>query len=150
MTSLVLHSSTQRLISSYSSPAAGISKQVEGLYGARYCSTINSYRIDSSSTTEQSVLKEVWVLVTPFTSGRTGGSWSNGSGYSCVTRATVYAEVLAPSVDMRYKADLCNYKEAYDEISRVSRQLYILMNGIFQIKVYFVQRKHQIIWHMVK
>ncbi len=58
-------------------------------------------------------------LITPFSSGSTGGSWSNGSGYSCVSGVTVYAGTLIPSVDMRFKADFCTHQGAYDEITRV-------------------------------
>ncbi|WP_223555931.1 hypothetical protein [Lysinibacillus sphaericus] len=61
-------------------------------------------------------------LITPLSDGTTGGSWSSGSGYSCVTGVTVYAGRLAPIVDMRFKADFCTYKDSYDKISRVYKE----------------------------
>lgn len=58
-------------------------------------------------------------LITPLSEGTTGGTWSNGSGYSCAKGVTVYAGTLIPSVDLRFKADFCSHQGAYDELSRV-------------------------------
>ena len=60
-------------------------------------------------------------LITPLSDGTTGGSWSSGSGYTCVTGVKVKGWYDYPSIEMSFKADFCVNAGtlAYDEISRV-------------------------------
>lgn len=55
--------------------------------------------------------------ITPYYSDIEGGSWNSGSGYSCVTGAKVSAYNL--QLTMSFKADFCNNKSTYDNISRI-------------------------------
>ncbi|MBJ8031064.1 hypothetical protein [Bacillus cereus group sp. N21] len=47
-----------------------------------------------------------------------GGTWSSGSGYSCVQGATVYRNKYS-HFDVSYKVDYCNHNGAYDKLDRV-------------------------------
>lgn len=47
-----------------------------------------------------------------------GGSWSNGSGYSCVKGAKVYRQVYS-QYSASYYADYCHHQGAYDKLDRV-------------------------------
>ncbi|MDD1370638.1 hypothetical protein PTB13_23595, partial [Bacillus sp. MHSD17] len=48
----------------------------------------------------------------------TGGTWTNGSGYSCVQGAKVYRKPFS-SFTAYYYADYCNHQGAYDKLDRV-------------------------------
>lgn len=60
-------------------------------------------------------------LVTPLASGTSEGTWSNGSGYSCVKKVKVLAWYAYPSIEMGFYADFCinSGATAYDTISDV-------------------------------
>ena len=60
-------------------------------------------------------------LVTPLGTGSSDGSWSSGSGYTCVTGVIVKAWYNYPKIHMSFKADFCinHGTYAYDNISKV-------------------------------
>ena len=60
-------------------------------------------------------------LVTPLAEGTSEGSWSNGSGYSCVKKVKVLAWYAYPKIEMGFYADFCvnSGTTTYDTISDV-------------------------------
>ncbi|MGG2072855.1 hypothetical protein AB1J28_05865 [Lysinibacillus irui] len=58
-------------------------------------------------------------LITPLSDGTSGGTWSSGSGYTCVKGVKVLGWYSYPSIEMSFKADFCMNSGTYDEISRV-------------------------------
>ena len=58
------------------------------------------------------------ILVTPLaTEGVSGGTWTSGSGYSCVTGAKVHEHKYGITID--FKADFCMNHDTYDNLKRV-------------------------------
>ncbi|EJV74117.1 hypothetical protein [Bacillus cereus] len=47
-----------------------------------------------------------------------GGTWTSGSGYSCLTGAKVFREKYS-NFRASFKADFCTHQGAYDQISRI-------------------------------
>ncbi|MFE7822200.1 hypothetical protein ACFU1R_29050 [Priestia megaterium] len=47
-----------------------------------------------------------------------GGTWSSGSGYSCVKGIKVFKQIIA-NYSAKFYADFCNNSGAYDKLSRV-------------------------------